>query len=81
MATMHIELELTDKQVAALRGSLQVLQRQRMQEEFWRDQYRYIPHAMRAGSIVAHCPDMAAGIKLLAALQLAERDSTAGGES
>ena len=79
MANIRIELELTEKQAAALRGSLQVMHRQRLQDEFWRDRYRYTPHDMRAGSIIARCPDMAAGVKLIAALKMAERRTTAGG--
>lgn len=78
MATIRVELELTDKQIAALRGALQVMHLQRLQDEFWRDRYRYIPHPMRAGHIVACHPDMAAGVKLIAALNMAERDSAEG---
>ncbi len=64
MRTITINLELTEIQAAALRGTLQIVHRQRMQDEFWCDRYRYIPHKMRAGHIVASCPDMAAGVKL-----------------
>lgn len=80
MRTITINLELTEKQAAALRGTLQVMHRQRLQDEFWRDRYRYIPHAMRAGHIVASCPDMAASVKLVAALNMAERESAGGAE-
>lgn len=80
MATITIDLELTEKQAAALRRSLQLMYRQRMQDQFWQERYSRIPHGMRAGSIVAACPDMAASVKLLDALQAAEQASTAGGE-
>lgn len=75
---IHIELELTDKQAAALRGALQVMHRQRLQEEFWQDRYRYIPHGMRAATIISRCPELDAGVKLLTALQMAERSQGHG---
>lgn len=78
MRTVTINLELTERQAAALRGCLQVMHRQRLQDEFWRDRYRYIPHAMRAGHIVASCPDMAASVKLVTALNMAERERAGG---
>lgn len=78
MRTITINLELTEKQAAALRGALQVMQRQRLQDEFWCERYRYIPHKMRAGHIIARCPDMAAGVKLVAAINMAKRERAGG---
>lgn len=78
MRTITINLELTEKQAAALRGTLQVVHRQRLQDEFWCERYRYIPHKMRAGHIVASCPDMAASVKLVTAIAMAERNNTGG---
>lgn len=80
MANLTINLQLTEKQACALRGALQVMYRQRLQDEFWQERYRYIPHAMRSDHIVACCPDMSAGMKLLAAIRMAERER-AGGEA
>lgn len=78
MSTITIKLELTKRQASALRGALQVMHRQRLQDEFWSERYRYIPHKMRTGHIVACCPDLAAGVKLITAINLAERDSARG---
>ncbi|MEH6564593.1 MAG: hypothetical protein V7756_04625 [Halopseudomonas sp.] len=68
--TIRIELELTDKQAAALLDSLRQNYRIRLQDEFWKDRYHLIPHDLRHGSILAHCPDLAANKKLLGALHL-----------
>lgn len=78
MRTININLELTERQATALRGALQVMHRQRLQDEFWCERYRYIPHNMRAGHIISRCPDMAAGVKLIAAINMAERGNADG---
>lgn len=66
---LRIVLELTDREAAALLATQREIYRQRFQDEFWRDRYYLIPHELRHGSILAHCPDMAANKKLLGALK------------
>ncbi len=69
---LRIEIELTDREAAALLNSQRELYRLRFQDEFWQERYHLIPHEMRHGSILAHCPDMAANKKLLGALTSAQ---------
>jgi len=78
MGTININLQLTDKQAAELRGALQVMYRQRLQDEFWRDRYRNIPHPMRSGHIVACCPDLSASVRLISSIDQAERERAGG---
>jgi len=68
---MRIELELTPQQVDALLQATRQQYRMRLQDEFHKDRYRLVPHGLRHGSILAHCPDMAANKKLMGALTLA----------
>ncbi|MEO1819442.1 MULTISPECIES: hypothetical protein [Pseudomonadaceae] len=65
---MRIELELTPQQVHALLEAARQQYRLRYQDEFWKERYSHLPHGLRHGSILAHCPDMAANKKLLGAL-------------
>lgn len=78
MEKLRIELELTTQEAAALIDAQRKLYEQRFQTEFWDRRYSLIPHELRHGSILAHCPDMAANKKLLGALRSA---GAAGTES
>lgn len=78
ISTITINMELPERQADALREWLTAMQRERLQDEFWRDRYRYIPHAMRRGHIIAVCPDLAASVKLVAAINMAERERAGG---
>lgn len=76
MGTLRIELELTEKELEAFQAAQRELYRQRYQDEFFKDRYYLIPHELRHGSILAHCPDMRANKKLLGALKLAQGTSS-----
>lgn len=76
MDKLRIELELTAQETAALIEAQRRLYDQRFQVEFWDRRYSLIPHELRHGSILAHCPDMAANKKLLGALQSARAAGT-----
>ncbi|MGH1450245.1 MAG: hypothetical protein ACRBBM_12620 [Pseudomonadaceae bacterium] len=79
MDTVKVVLELTREEAAALVQAQRTAYRLRLQAEFWDDRYRNIPHPMRHGSILAHCPDMSANKKLLGALAQGSKTESARG--